>query len=293
MRTRIHFLCLKLVDPCLIGFRKDSHLFSYLCEPLVDKYFHSLTLPTLSAEMNSTYNAVHDESITTWKFQRLGLVLEFAQSSVLPAPLGIFEDVWLLCSCKPAGSALASSHGTRALWAATCPQAGEGRISTVSSCCTGIRGAGVVLPDSDSALRYAQKARDWTEWMAAALVVNQQRSWGGWAGYFPPNWMLEHKTDFAVTTVDSGRSDNPSTDTDSVASPTQTQQYCNCAFCQQSTSLRQCADAVGEALEAWVRARAEGDKERTAALEAARAAAAAAERAAQLQAAKVLCIFLF
>jgi hypothetical protein len=44
---------------------------------------------------------------------------------------------------------------------------------------------------------------------------------------------------------------------------------------------------VVEAFEAWVRARAESDIERTAALEAARAAAAAAQKTAEMQAKKV------
>jgi hypothetical protein len=233
------------------------------------------------AEINSTYNAVHDESITTWKFQRLGLVLEFAQSSIFPAPFGIFEDIWLLCSCRHSRGSLASSYGASSLWTATFFV--SGRSIKAGCCITG--GAESMTVSKIPALRYAQRARDWVEWMAAALVINQQHASGGLRGYFPQNWTWDLHTNMGVI-------DNclnmPIPDGASVQmrNPNTPRIPCPCARCQ-ALSLRLSADVVGEAVDAWARAQAEGDAERTAALEAARAAAAAAERTAQLQAAKV------
>jgi hypothetical protein len=112
------------------------------------------------AEMNSTYSKVQEESIATWKFQRLGLVLEFSQSSVWPGPLSVFEDVWLLlkslcCAKERMRRSTASSHG-----ALEC-----------------------------SALEEATVASDWFEWLARAGLRNQLWTWKGQLGgyfYFPP-----------------------------------------------------------------------------------------------------------
>jgi hypothetical protein len=237
------------------------------------------------AEMNSTYNAVHDESVTTWKFQRLGLVLEFAQSSVLPAPLGIFEDLLLLCPswCRFAGGSATSSHGARVIWEATLAPAAPADSTSSAGCSRCSVKAGMRLPEP--VLNYLRDARDWVQWMAAAMVVNLQLKWGGWTdwrGYFPQGWAWEH-----------GEGPNRyhrCLNNDSISTntgiTTDVHHTCPCEVCLAS-SLRQSANVMVGALEAWARARAEKDTERAAAVEAAAAAAASAERMARLQAEKV------
>jgi hypothetical protein len=138
-----------------------------------------------------------------------------------------------------------------------------------------------------SSLRYAQEARDWVEWRAAVLVANQQRLWGGWPGYFPRNWSWNRQAESGVSIE--CLSLKPAAVGNRLlvnATNENSQQSCPCAACQAS-SLRRSADVADEAFEAWVRARAESDIERTAALEAARAAAAAAQKTAEMQAKKV------
>ena len=230
--------------------------------------------------MNSTYNAVHDESITTWKFQRLGLVLEFAQSSVLPAPLGIFEDLLLLFQgwpgCRIASGPVASSHGARVIWEAT--------LGTSLAGCSRSRvklEAGLRLPVPLQ--NYLLDARDWVQWMAAALVVNLQLKWGGWQGYFPKGWNWEHGE--GPNRYHRCLSQSISTNEGIMASSS-VHRTCPCEVCHAS-SLRRSADVMVGALEAWARARAEKDTERAAAVEAAAAATAAAAKMTRLQAEKV------
>ena len=234
-------------------------------------------------EMNSTYNAVHDESITTWKFQRLGLVLELAQSSVLPAPLGIFEDLLMLCSCTTAGSSGASSRGAQVIWAATF--GADADIASMESCSSCKMGAGTRLPAT--AQRYLRDARDWVQWMAAASVVNLQHTWGGWYGYFPQGWVWGQEEGLKLYSRCLNSSTQIPTDEKTGDGGRRPRLWmCPCEVCQAS-SLRRSADVMVEALESWARARSEGDKDRTAAVEAAAAAAAAAERMAKSQVEKV------
>jgi hypothetical protein len=232
--------------------------------------------------MNSTYNTVLDESVTTWKFQRLGLVLEFAKGSVLPAPLSIFEDLWALCSSARDGS----SHGAGALWAATAAAAAE-----VGDCTAG----GYTGPSpaaAPAAAWFGRGARDWFEWLAQACIMNQERTWARWPGFFPPGWDRGSRPPRGADRggwrclFDAVGESGSAADDREEGSTLQKWRGCPCERCQ-ARILRGSADAVGEALEAWARTRAEGDRERSAAVEAARVAAATAARVAEQQAERV------
>jgi hypothetical protein len=63
----------------------------------------------ITAEINSTYTLVHEASIDTWKFQRLGLVLEFSQGSAWPGPLCIVE-VFIRMAQQTASSSHSAFH---------------------------------------------------------------------------------------------------------------------------------------------------------------------------------------
>ena len=54
------------------------------------------SLRSLSTEMNSRYTKILNDSIELHKFQWLGLVLEYANASYLPAPASLLEDLYVL-----------------------------------------------------------------------------------------------------------------------------------------------------------------------------------------------------
>jgi hypothetical protein len=175
--------------------------------------------------MNSTYNRVHEESITTWKFQRLELVLEYSQSSVLPAPLGIFEDLFLLCSSRSA------------------------RRSAAYSGFFAAEGDFLGNMDRKQNLKGGQSSQDWFQWLSSMSFRNQWWVLRGWQGYFPPGISSDKPPSCKYTqkTCDIRL------------------QRCICATCQ-SEVLRKSADAMGEALETWVRRNRAGEKKRRTAL---------------------------
>ena len=167
---------------------------------------------------------MHDESVRTWKFQRVGLVLEFRNSSIAPAPLSLLEDLWLRCTMAPARGD-ASARGAREL----CPDDSP----SLTRVCDGSAGALAPL-------------LDWHEWLALAAALNLRRLWRGWPGFFRPGADCGGLLGARCGADDAGRSRRVRGGAGS----------CLCLQCQ-GRLLRTSADAVAVALEAWRRRRGE------------------------------------
>jgi hypothetical protein len=222
--------------------------------------------------MNSTYNTVHDESVKTWKFQRLGLVLEFCNSSVLPAPLGILEDIFwiiryifrlvdILGRAMLSNDRRSSAIYRSMAWSASQLFCTEELLDS----------SRVVLLPNDGASPWVKwLPEDWFEWRALASVRYQQRLWGGWFGYFrhwngrdllqvcrkkghPPPLLnsLDKSLSLQIRSNREEYTDDDNKDGHA----------CVCLQCQ-GRLLRSSADAVVEALEAWGRKHVANDIER-------------------------------